>query len=219
MTGPSFTPPPGDTLVIWQSVWGLSGSNVYVVGSSYGTRFTALVGHYDGSRWTLVTLPSTVDREPLDIWGTSPQDLYVSGVLHDPADTSTAHDRGLVLHYDGAGWTESLHGPDGVHLKAVWGASADNVYVVGDPGVIFRWDGASWTEQPQLITTALHEIWGTSADNIYVVAARGHILHFDGTQWSEMDSPTTNDLYGLWGSAPDDAWTVGNGSVIVHGTK
>jgi hypothetical protein len=218
ITGPSVSAAAGDTLILWQSVWGLSARDIYLVGAAYGTGFTPLVAHFDGQAWSLFALPVTTAREPLDIWGTSPQNLYVVGVLHGAPDPKNANDQGLILHYNGSGWDETIRPEMGVHLKAVWGASADNIYVVGDPGVVAHWDGGTWKDEPRLITTALHEIWGTSSDNVYAVAARGHILRFDGTQWSEMSRPTDHDLFGIWGSASDDAWVVGNDGVILHGT-
>jgi hypothetical protein len=218
ITGPSVTPASGDTLLLWQSVWGLSGQDIYLAGAAYGTGFTPLVAHFDGQQWSLFTLPSVTAREPLDVWATSPQNLYVVGVLHGAPDPNNANDQGLILHYNGSAWDETIRPAMGVHLKAVWGTASDNIYVVGDPGVIAHWDGTAWTDEASLITTALHEIWGTSSDNIYAVAARGHILRFDGTRWAEMDSPTGHDLFGIWGSAPDDAWVVGNTGVILHGT-
>lgn len=217
IAGPAVTAP-GDTLILWQSVWGLSDHDIYVVGAGYGPTINGFAAHFDGQQWSLLSLPTTANREPLDVWGTSPQDLYIAGVLHDPTDTTTAHDHGIVLHYNGTAWTETVLGEDGVHLKAVWGTAPDNVYVVGDPGIIVHWDGATWTEAPRLITSALHEVWGTSPGNVYAVAARGPILRFDGTQWSEMEFPIARDLFGIWGSAPDDAWSVGVNGVILHGT-
>jgi hypothetical protein len=219
ISGPPVTPDAGDSLVLWQSVWGLSPSDVYAVGADYGPGWKPLVAHFDGSRWSLATLPTETLREPLDIWGTSPQNLYVAGVVHDPVDTSMAHDHGLILHFDGSAWSETVDSESGVHLKAVWGTAPDNVYMVGDPGAIVRWDGTRWAHGPQLVTTALHEVWGTSPDNVYAVAARGDILHFDGATWSQMASPTKRDLFGLWGLPSGEAWAVGVSGVIVHGTS
>ena len=218
IAGPTVSPATGDTLVLWQSVWGLSGSDIYLVGAAYGTSWTPLIAHFDGQQWSLFTLPNTTDREPLDVWGTSPQNLYVVGVLHGIPDPKNVNDQGLILHWDGSSWAETIRPQMGVHLKAVWGTATDNVYAVGDPGVIAHWNGTVWQDEPRLITTALHEIWGTGADNVYAVAARGHILRFDGAKWSEMTSPTGHDMFGIWGSSSSDAWVVGNTGVILHGT-
>jgi hypothetical protein len=218
VSGPAVTSP-GDTLVLWQSITGLSGQDIYVVGAGYSPTLTPLAAHFDGQGWTTLTLPAVTHRELLDVWASSPEDVYVCGVLRDPATgEDNSHHQGLVLHYDGENWTESTHGELGVHLKAVWGTGPNNVYVVGDPGIVVHWDGVSWNEEPRLITTALHEIWGTSPANIYAVAARGAILRFDGTQWTRMENPSTRDLFGLWGSAPDDAWSAGVRGIILHGT-
>src|SRR5262249_17482160 len=153
ITGPPVTPAAGDTLMLWQSVWGLSSTDIYTVGAEYGRGWTPLVAHFDGNQWSLFTLPVDTLREPLDICATSPPNLYVAGVVHDAVDTSMAHDHGLILHFDGTTWSETIDSESGVHLKAVWGTAPDNVYMVGDPGAIVRWDGAHWMHGPQLVTT------------------------------------------------------------------
>ena len=218
ISGPSVASP-GDTLVLWQSIFGLSAHDIYVVGAGYSPTLTPLAAHFDGTQWTTFTLPNTVHHELLDVWASSPQDVFVSGVIRDPATgEDTSNDLGLVLHFDGATWTETTQGGPTAHLKAVWGTGPSNVYIVGDPGVILHWDGSAWHDGPRLITAALHEIWGSGPDNVYAVAARGFILRFDGTSWSKVDSPVRLDLFGLWGSGPTDAWSVGRKGVIVHGT-
>ena len=61
IAGPTVSPATGDTLVLWQSVWGLSGSDIYLVGAAYGTSWTPLIAHFDGQQWSLFT-PAQYDR-------------------------------------------------------------------------------------------------------------------------------------------------------------
>ena len=222
MTGPSL-PPLSDVVIMWRSVWGSSGHDVYAVGARYGTmttpttgllRPTALVAHYDGATWSTVSLPSGTNREILDVWGTSASNVYLVGDFQ-PGD---GNDEGIILHFDGTNWTESRYGHNGLHLKAAWGTAANDIFAVGDEGTILHFDGAAWTPMPTPITKAVHEIWGSSASNVVAVAARGIILHYDGSHWSQMVSPTDRDLFGVWGSGPGNVFATGVLGVILHGT-
>jgi hypothetical protein len=222
MTGPSL-PPQTDVVIMWRSVWGSSGHDVYAVGARYGTMTTpttgllhptAIVAHYDGSAWSLVPLPSGNNREILDVWGTSGSNVYLVGDFQ-PGD---GNDEGIILHFNGTSWTETRYGTGGLHLKAVWGTGANDIFAVGDNGTILHFNGTAWTPMPTPITKAVHEIWGSSASDVIAVAARGIILHYDGSHWSQMVSPTDRDLFGVWGSGPGNVFATGLVGVILHGT-
>jgi hypothetical protein len=222
MTGPSL-PPLSDAVIMWRSVWGSSGHDVYAVGARYQTaatpttgllRPTALVAHYDGTSWSEVELPSGNDREILDVWGTSASNVYLVGDFQ-PGD---GNDEGIILHFDGSSWTETRYGSDGLHLKAAWGTGPNDIFAVGDEGTILHFTGAGWVPMPTPITKAVHEIWGSSPSDIVAVAARGIILHYDGTHWVQMLSPTDRDLFGVWGSGPGNVFATGVLGVILHGT-
>ena len=222
MTGPSLAAG-SDAVVMWRSVWGSSGHDVFAVGARYQTATTpttgllgptALVAHYDGTTWSLVSLPDGNDREILDVWGTSERNVYLVGDFQ-PGD---GNDEGIILHFDGTGWTETRYGSDGLHLKAAWGTGANDIFAVGDEGTILHFDGSTWTPMPTPLTKAVHEIWGSSASDVIAVAARGIILHYDGTRWTQMSSPTDRDLFGVWGSGPGNVFATGVVGVILHGT-
>jgi hypothetical protein len=222
MTGPSV-PPRDDAVIVWRSVWGSSGDDVYAVGARYKTAATpttglleptALVAHYDGTSWSEVELPSGSNREILDVWGTSASNVYLVGDFQ-PGD---GNDEGIILRFDGSSWTETRYGSDGLHLKAAWGTGPNDVFAVGDEGTILHFTGAGWVPMPTPITKAVHEIWGSSASDVVAVAARGIILHYDGTHWTQMQSPTDRDLFGVWGSGPGNVFATGVLGVILHGT-
>ena len=222
MTGPSLAPG-NDAVIMWRSVWGSSGNDVYAVGARYETATTpttgllgptALVAHYDGTAWSQVPLPAGNDREILDVWGTSASNVYLVGDFQ-PGD---GNDEGIILHFDGSNWTETRHGSDGLHLKAAWGTGPNDIFAVGDEGTILHFTGTGWVPMPTPITKAVHEIWGSSPTDVVAVAARGIILHYDGTQWAQMLSPTDRDLFGVWGSGPGNVFATGVLGVILHGT-
>ena len=64
------------------SVWGSSGSDVFVV------REAGKIVHYDGADWSDMTSGTT--RSLLDVWGSGPNDVFAVGR------------NGTILHYDGA---------------------------------------------------------------------------------------------------------------------
>jgi hypothetical protein len=206
---------PGDTTVQFRSVFGLSSSDVLAVGAAYGAGPTAIAEHYDGHQWLALSLPSTANRELLDVWQSSDHDVYLVG---DIQNTPSGRDEGVIDHFDGSSWTETLYGDD-IHLKAVWGTSSSDVFTVGDDGIVLHFDGSQWTRQHTPITKAVHEIWGSSPTDVIAVAARGIVLHYDGSAWSQMTSPTDRDLFGVWGSAADNVYAVGLLGVILHGTS
>jgi hypothetical protein len=220
--GPAITPG-NNKVVMWRSVWGSSGQDVFALGASYGVlktpttgllRPSAIAAHYDGHTWTTVMLPAGANRELLDAWGTSPSNVYLVGD-YQPGD---GNDEGVILHYDGASWTETRYGSRGLHLKAIWGTGANDIFTVGDDGTVLHFDGNVWTPQPTPITKAVHELWGSSGTDVTAVAARGIILHYDGTRWTQMVSPTKVDLFGVWGSGPGNIFATGVLGVILHGT-
>lgn len=103
-------------------------------------------------------------------------------------------------------------------LRAVWGASASDIWAVGDVGsnggAIVHYNGVSWSKVSDAF---LSGIWGTSASDIWAVGCCGTTLvHYDGTTWTSVTSPTTHVLHGVWGSSPSDVWAIGAGGTILH---
>ena len=95
-----------------------------------------------------------------------------------------------VLHWDGSKWSTQSSGATN-NLQAVWGADADNSWIVGELGTILRWDGSKWSTQSSGATNNLQAVWGADADNIWAVGDGGTILRWDGTAWSTQSSGTT----------------------------
>ena len=59
------------------------------------------------------------------IWGTSENDIFAVG------------NSGMILHYDGTGWSE-MPTDTGERLHDVWGTTSSDVHVVGSYGIILR---------------------------------------------------------------------------------
>jgi hypothetical protein len=222
------------------SIWGSSGTDVFMVGEP-GGRFEAGIFHYDGQAWTLQAMEPGATL--YSIWGSGPGDVFAVG-------TSPLGERGydgVILHFDGTGWTP-MPGPgvgtaDGsvdVSFYSVWGTSGANVFAVGESDAGFskafvaRYDGVSWTAMTLPVSNdrVLTGVYGTSPEDVYAVGyfdasaslrrsspraanlrafSQGVIFHYDGTEWREAESVGGGISFsGVWASAPNDVFAVGS---------
>lgn len=119
----------------------------------------------------------------------------------------------------------------GAQLNAVWGASASEVYAVGDNGTILRYDGAAWTSQVSPTTEQLWGVWGfgsmpaecalshcaAASARAYAVGERGTIFRLTGADtWTTDTSGTAEALSAVWGASPRDVFAVGAAGTILH---
>lgn len=174
---------PGTVTGVWD-VWGVSGNDVFAVGSA-GDASTVL--HYDGTSWSTMATPATEGL--IGIWGNSASDVYAVGQF------------GAILHYDGTAWTEveydvmipsfdpgtgewtEVSAHDRLNSK-IWGTSSSDVYVFNGDDAILHFDGAAWSLVPVPCITDrscwgyFYGIWGSSANDLYVFAGWSTILHY-----------------------------------------
>jgi hypothetical protein len=64
--------------VIWEGMWGSSGTDVYVVGWDFGSGLGRIL-HYNGVSWQYLTDSVTGPGPLLSVWGSSANDVYVGG--------------------------------------------------------------------------------------------------------------------------------------------
>jgi hypothetical protein len=204
--------------VFYKSVWGTSGSDVFAVGHWFSDVEHGLVAHYDGAAWSRMTIPDEVGRVLEDAHGTSSQDVFAVGGIDFPEEPTV----GVILHFDGTQWTETLIEQEGLALRGVWSNSPTDVFAVGDvfdsetftiSGTILHYDGQSWSAVSIPSTGRLLDVWGASGTDIYAVGDA--ILHYDGTAWTEVSPEGGSDV---WGSSAIDVFVVGLGGAILHGT-
>ncbi len=217
--GPVDGPPTDPNAeVFFSAVWGSSARDVFVAGEStpFEDFSEAVVGHYDGSRWSLLELPGIADYlEPTDMWGTGARDVFLVGNVSTPFDEGEV---GVILHYDGQSWTSQFEA-DGIHLEAVWGNSPSDVYAAGWNGVILHFNGTDWRPVDTPSGTFLFGEWVGSATDIFAVGKAGTIFRStaDGSALVR-ETPTRKDLFGVWGSGSADVFAVGSAGTILHGT-
>jgi photosystem II stability/assembly factor-like uncharacterized protein len=180
-------------------VWG-SGSDVFVVGDS------AVILRGSGTSFAPQTAPTSTGSLNA-IWGRSTSDIFIGGQwgqIHHTSDgtnwsnvatsgndvTGVSGDAqnvwfsgdggwGGYTHFDGTHWVNRDMNP-GVAESwyAVWGAAANDVYIVGDNGTLAHSDSDfSSYSRNKLVDTpwALRGIWG-KGDTVYVVGYGGILL-------------------------------------------
>jgi hypothetical protein len=133
-----------------------------------------------------------------DIWGGSPNDVYVVG--HNSSSGA-----GVMWHYDGTKWTNiKLLTPEGgqisgaIDLSSIYGFSSTDIYAVGsririnynpppnfiDSSLIIHYDGSAWRQVDIIAGSMLTNIQGSSANNILVSGSSNTLYHYDGSRWT-----------------------------------
>jgi hypothetical protein len=208
----------GDTPLSLTAIWGTTfpdgGSFAVAAGRNTITR-------WDGSAWRIEE--GVVDPAAdgyfghLDVWGSSPTDVYVVGG-HGP------------YHFDGEKWSpvtalldlmaEQSLDPE---LVGVWGSGPSDVFFLHTWG-IFHFDGSSFTHTPATEVVGYQDknnprdyftaIGGLGPNRVWAVGTRGRVARFDGKQWRHELSGTSTDQTGVWGTG-DRIYVAGRGGVIV----
>jgi len=163
---------------------------------------------FDGKSWT--KLDTGVPGTTLyGAWGTSPSDLWVVGGPSQAAP-SAEREGDVVLHYDGTAFKRvtiqalvDKPSSAGKNIFKVWGASASEVFIVGDSGLALHFDGTDWQRKDTTITSGpLFTVAGRSASDVYAVGGLldGIFLHYDGTSWERIDLPldAPQAIQGVW---------------------
>lgn len=132
----------------------------------------------------------------------------------DENDGWAAGAAGSLLRWNGTTWSW-LEETFGYTLTAVWGASADDVWVMGE-GASFHWFNQALHRDGTIgYVSSVH---GSSGRDVWAVGSSGFIAHFDGGRWTVVVSRATGlkDLNGVWAVSPNDAWAVGRDGTLLH---
>jgi hypothetical protein len=230
-----------------RSIWGTSANDVWAAASManrvYNTDPSYLL-HYSGAPtsgdadagtgWEIDPGSSAFPAHFEKVWGTSGDDVWVSGRVRPNSWTTT----GQVLHRrpDGAGgftWkleqptTSNSAGADTfgfsvsptlTFLVAFSTDSSTRAYwhtgVSNDNGASFTWTQHAASETG-FADGALSTLWSKGPDDIWMAGQKGRLRHWDGVQWRvaavAVDDvmPVQNAVHAIWGTGPDDLWVVG----------
>lgn len=204
----------------WQTpIEGLAGALLSVTGTAADDVWTVgadgdggpLWLHFDGIAW---------ERIPVD----SPGDLWWLWIAPDTDVVWAAGAGGRVARLDRSSGavTVDVLDPE-LTFFGVWGASSDEVWIVGgniatsrDGAALYRWDGTRFSEV-ELPTSAasklaMYKVWGTAADDVWIVGVGGAIARFDGETWTDVPSGTPEPLFTVNGASADEVYAVGGGS-------
>jgi len=170
---------------------------VVLLNSCKATTSEPIEDNTPGSReytWTVDTL-ITPDTYLLRFWGTSPTNLWATGI--------GVWSEYNLWHYDGSKWTKgNLKEFGHISPNSIIGFSDNNIWLAGEQGKIWNGDGKIWTESFKYNSgenrpVVFSGIWGDSPDNIYAVGAynslinnkdynKGLILHYNGSKWQRV---------------------------------
>ena len=154
--GSSWSTMKDETDQYWfNSVWGTSHSDVFVVGGSWvepGWSFGSVL-HYDGYSWTGMELYLYLFPPLAGVWGSSHSDVFAVG------DDE-------ICHYDGGRFWSVMERwqPADDQLASVWGTSHSDVFV-GVNGTILHYDGSVWSPMGSGTSESLGSVWGTLQPN------------------------------------------------------
>jgi hypothetical protein len=120
----------------------------------------------------------------------------------------------------GTPFTIVQEAPDAGALRAVWGSSADDVYVVGDDGVVLHQTGGLLNTIRVGTGADLTSVWGSAANDVWVVGSyrdTGQGLLFHRTKdFFTMYGTTPFALKSVWG-VDELRYAVGADGAIYQG--
>jgi len=150
------------------------------------------VYHYDGTGWAY----------------SAPLDADAPGTMWFPDEGSGyAIGGGDIFRFTGAAWPKIV-GDLPWTFTAIWGASADTIFITHSEGIIYRYDGDAWTTLDPPVLAGISSVWGVSGTEVYFRIGKGVYL-FDGVSWKKLPSPSNSFLAGLVLNAGDNMFAYG----------
>jgi hypothetical protein len=177
----------------YQSVWGTARDDVVAVGSS------GAVAEFDGKQWTRVANAPFVPSLSA-VWG------------HGDKMLAVGLGNGIVRTAPGTWRFEPVTGGAGGALSAIWGSSADDIWVASSiSGVLGHYTGGAWQTENTSVYAA--SLWGSARNDVWGVG-NAQVSHYDGTRWTVASSPAAG-LVAVTGCA-GQLWAVGEAGAIIH---
>jgi hypothetical protein len=180
--------------VSYHSVWGTARDNVVAVGSS------GAIAEFDGTRWTRVAKSPTAEGLSA-VWGHSDKMLAVGR-------------RSGIIRIGRGDWrVEPLTGGAGGPLSAIWGSSAEDIWVSSlISGVLGHYVGGRWEDVNTSVFAAA--LWGSAGNDVWGVGNRS-AAHYDGTRWTGTPLPVEGAV-AITGCGAGSPWVAGEGGVLLR---
>jgi len=185
----------------------------------------ALIQHWDGTRWNVVSGPS--------VGGASGSALYgVTAVsANDVWAVGAAGGQNLIEHWNGTEWSVSYTSNTAGSLVAVDALSATDIWAVSDGMLTMHYNGATWSELPAPpgVSGNLADVEAISANDVWAVGGTNNqtltqtlTIHWNGTQWTRVPSPNpvpySSGLTGVAAAGPNDVWAIAYSAGLDYGT-
>jgi hypothetical protein len=177
----------------------VSAADIWAVGSSSpGPTAVSLAEHWNGARWTVVTVGGRSGEYLRGVAALSPSDVWAVG----------ARERGpLIEHWDGRRWARRaggpldglLHGIDALSPRAVWAVGTQGLQTTGRPSenpLVERWTGRNWqtlsTPSLDRVDENLLAVDAVSASDAWAVGSvdlpgrLALVLHWNGGTWTRQ---------------------------------
>jgi hypothetical protein len=233
------SPNPGTHQSELFSVSAASATNIWAVGDdnnglSNPQKSSALILHWNGTRWTQQTAPQPgVFNTLFSVHAVSGGEAWAVGESAKNKQTTP-----LILHFTGGKWTSVKAPPVGnASLASVTATSATDAWAVGGANfglnidsLVLHWNGKTWTQVPSPSPAEgsgdvdqLNSVSATSAKNAMAVgfvqrgsnSVKTFALRWDGKTWTQVPSPsvagnTESELNGVVFTSPGSARAVGN---------
>ncbi|HET6481200.1 MAG TPA: hypothetical protein VFG35_14345, partial [Actinoplanes sp.] len=185
------------------SGWADGPDDLWLVG---GERGKSVVLHFDGTSWE--SMDPGLNEQLWWVHGFPGGPVYVCG------------ENGAVARWDGTAWEKLDSGAPGTVFYGVWGATPEDVWLVGGPtptpatgveregDVVLHYDGSAFERQqiqvlldkPASAQKNLFKVWGADADTVFIVGSSGLALHYDGTTWEKHETPAVGQaLFTVYG--------------------
>lgn len=195
---------------LW-GAWGPTSDQVWAVGGNSEAEGDATILRREDGVWRVDPVP-TLTRPGVDaffkVWGTAADDVWIVGR------------RGVILHWDGAAYTEFDAGT-GQDLIAVWGTGPDHVAAVGgrNNGILATWDGQTWTSRTLGAMPGLNGVWTRARGAIHVAGGRGTLAVLDeaGGIVTHLALETETDLHAVFGLPSGRLTSVGGNFLFAKG--
>jgi len=173
--------------------------NIIAVGDEF-------IVHYNGNNWTRTTAPGDVSRLN-GVWGRDDGVAYAVG--------RTNNDEGIVIFFDGTGWSvdhTSTVGP----LLDVYGI-ADEVFATTTRGSVLHRKNGLWREETVTTgDTKINGIGGNASGDVVAVGHSGIISHLSGSKWEEVPHTSNGWFYAAWAQAPRSLFVTGENKLFYH---
>ncbi len=182
---------------VHQKITGSSEHDIWAIGATGSA-------HFDGESWRT------------DLPGTPTWSLHTLG-LDAAGRPLIAGIAGSITRLEADSWHELSTGSRS-GFGDIWGAAADDVWLVGGP--TFHSDGQSLEQREVIDKWGVVGVHGTAADDVWLVGYHGKIAHFDGQASVDYSvepwSDETDHLFSVFAANRSDVWTVGSWGMSYH---